>query len=1090
MASTMASFTTADRRKKIVTYGKKPRPSIIPTPPTNIAEEPPSPERPRKTVVRKNEGLESGRGALKFTKAPGDTRPTRNDHDIFEVPSDDEFTFRPIKHAKSLSKHRIANNDIPASVSSNDTTTRVRRHVLADAAKQPPKPKTAKPTVPNEKLVHQADQLTVRAPEVPQAHDSINVPPVRSGKTLQPKQDVKKDKVVKQSVTKNKIASRATTPAAPASKPTPTTALKKAANTSTKQTREDLDIYDVPPSDDEAVLPLRKPLRVGRNVEVKEPVKESGKTKHEPLKNDSDDSNASRKRKRRGSVSSVNTVNAGVDRRPDTSVLQRSRKMQRKEDGASPGRTQSKPSKATVPPTRVPLTIPVINKPKRTRQLTVPVFATRTMNKGQSSPAQLSGMLPGNSAVRPSPALDPPGSPKMEDETMYEIPDALTTPVRSSQTTIPGSITPRQKALFGSLLGGSSSKTPMPSLASLTLTDQKPKTLLGALSKAKSDLTHSAQTRKTRLIDTLKNEDVGSEEDEDVDVSDEESETSSDRSVREESTGLRSSEGWRTWPTEAQVSANVDAEEMDVETGPTVESQTSQSTSALGSRAKFTYAKTRSYLQEANPEDALLIMDDDFGFDSQTKDGLSGDEEDPASQVQAAHVLKRKGQQNHFNDDVRMYVDDLPIESGNAVRRSAILELCTRMEDEAFVNQLLDSALANPFFGNINSNGEIIFDIATAVTISLLLRANSTSVTLDQVYQAGVVPGLIKLTSNEVDIVSIAKNRKTNLSPIAVGSVKTLHQRLLASSLWSNSKPVKITPQVLALKALDSLIVGLRQSGSVEPLLDQEQVSSLIDIATKTCAHIGDDKAPVNDYTVLFLVISVLESVSSSRQKQSLWSIKNIERVSEFMPVVLDLEDTFSTILALKLCMHLTNNKPKACFPFSGRKFVQTLACTVTRNFKRLGSELTQEERITVLEILILSLGALINLAEFSDQARLNVDDGQEMVKTLVRIFLEGSERAAQAQSMEESQSNVPVGYLAVLLGNLSLNRSIKTRVCVQLPDQRLDLLITKIREFVQYHEHVDSKSTQYEGAEGRETWQNYTARLMLVVEKLERTEK
>ena len=48
------------------------------------------------------------------------------------------------------------------------------------------------------------------------------------------------------------------------------------------------------------------------------------------------------------------------------------------------------------------------------------------------------------------------------------------------------------------------------------------------------------------------------------------------------------------------------------------------------------------------------------------------------------------------------------------------------------------------------------------------------------------------------------------------------------------------------------------------------------------------------------------------------------------------------------------------------------------------------------LDSLILSLGAMINLAELSDAARLNVDDGEEAIDTLVQIFLVGSERASQ----------------------------------------------------------------------------------------------
>ena len=90
---------------------------------------------------------------------------------------------------------------------------------------------------------------------------------------------------------------------------------------------------------------------------------------------------------------------------------------------------------------------------------------------------------------------------------------------------------------------------------------------------------------------------------------------------------------------------------------------------------------------------------------------------------------------------------------------------------------------------------------------------------------------------------------------------------------------------------------------------------------------------------------------------------------------------------------------------------------------------------------------------------------------------------------MEESHSSVAVGYLTVLLGNLCLNSIVRSKIRTHLPGQRLDILINKIKEFVRFHEHVDRKAKQFEGEEGQETWQNYTTRLMLVVEKLEKAE-
>jgi hypothetical protein len=88
---------------------------------------------------------------------------------------------------------------------------------------------------------------------------------------------------------------------------------------------------------------------------------------------------------------------------------------------------------------------------------------------------------------------------------------------------------------------------------------------------------------------------------------------------------------------------------------------------------------------------------------------------------------------------------------------------------------------------------------------------------------------------------------------------------------------------------------------------------------------------------------------------------------------------------------------------------------------------------------------------------------------------------------MEETQASVAIGYLSVLLGNMCLNDSIKSMVRAQLPGRQLNTLVDKIKEFVQVHEHANRKAKHFEGEEGQDTWRNYTARIMLVVEELER---
>lgn len=983
--SMFANFTSADRRKKVVTYGKSSRLSTIATPSPAPSEDAPSPERPRKHISSSGGALKKLGSKDKSGRASGDADIHTGGPDVFDVPSEDEFQFRATKLVKKFpTKHRIPDEgrEVP-------TQNRKTDKAIQPLRRPEPTRLAASTTRKPQKLAQVPEPAQVRPPSI---EDPITLQIQRA------KQTRKDAEVVQQPRIASKRPSRATTPAqstAKTQKNVKTNALSISRNTSTKPSvkhPQDPDIFDVPSSDEEARLPTRKPSRPGRAGRAGVPAQPTKVTTDIRVKDaaESDDSNTSKKRKRQGSISSVSTVKPAAEQKREPSVPPRSRKYQKRDDSVSPGHdSMDQPAAGSI--LKAQSAGPAINKPRRTRLRTVPVLAHPTIAKGQSSPATLKSMLPGRQLSEPSPVLELPEVIAVEEETMYEIPSPLTTPVRVQRSTNSGSVTPRQKALFSSLLGETSSSTPMPSISALQLTDRKPRSLLGALSRSKSDLTYSAQSRKTRLIDTLKHIDTSSEE--------EDSASDSEEEPKELGIHIGVVKNASEEPQKFDHAADTSSDDMDVDVEVVADSQTSQATGGFGARSRLTYAKARSYLQETNPEDALLIsmdLDDDLGFDSQNKEGLSEDDEDPTSQVRARHELKRQGQQTWFNDEAEMLINDISAKSSKSIRRGAMLELCTKMADPTFANQLLDSSLAHHLFKHITSNGEVIFDFATTVMIVFILGTHPTYTVLDQVYRAGIVATLVRLASNDEDITRIAKDRKTNLSKIAQESVGMFRKLVQESSIWSAAKPEKVSPQLIALKALESLIFGLRSTGNTESLLDQETISQLVYIASKPCERWKSKLAYKEDAQVLDMIFSILEAASVANQKPLIWSTQVLQRLAEMIPIFLAPDVSASTMLAVKLCMNLTNNKPKACQPFSSRAFVQPLISSITLKFRLLHTGLKQGQQIEVLESLILSLGAMINLAELSDQARLNVDDGEQTITTLVEIFLEGSERAAK----------------------------------------------------------------------------------------------
>jgi len=71
------------------------------------------------------------------------------------------------------------------------------------------------------------------------------------------------------------------------------------------------------------------------------------------------------------------------------------------------------------------------------------------------------------------------------------------------------------------------------------------------------------------------------------------------------------------------------------------------------------------------------------------------------------------------------------------------------------------------------------------------------------------------------------------------------------------------------------------------------------------------------------------------------------------------------------------------------------------------------------------------------------------------------------------------------MLGNLCLDDRVRRKVTSLLPSKDFNLLVQKVKEFVQYNQRLDQ--AEFEGAEGQQTLQNFTLRLMLVVERLEK---
>ncbi|KAF1971749.1 hypothetical protein BU23DRAFT_535818 [Bimuria novae-zelandiae CBS 107.79] len=1088
MAMPMSSvFTGAERRKKVITYGRAARLSNAQI----FTDDAHSPERPHKQAVRlptgsQISGAASGSGDASHTSRVRQ-RLEPEPRDEFDVPSDDEPTPRAIPIKKSLPKQKPPPKpvdsfdawDVPSSGDERRAAKVGKGKAVQPARKTKPQ-QQAKPQGKSQPATtHDLCTTAALATRTRAKTPVSDLKPSLAAQTRPTKQLVPAVKATSkrkptpsesnQAVSYNKAKSAAVYTA------------KETVPTPPTESSVESAVFDVPSSDDDA--PTHTPVRSRKPPMARSKVSPNASTSRAPLSPEasaeSDTSNAFHKRKRRGSASSSVTVKRMeiTERKRDASVSQTSRKYQKAENSVSPGHTKDD---SLQPALMAEIHGPPASKPKRTRTRTVPVVSRSAIAKSQSSPVKLHSVLAMRSATKPSPVQETPEAPIAEDETMYDIREEATPLARGANSYNLGSVTPRQRDLFTNLLdGGLDMTTPMPSISKLRLTNRTPHSTVAALTRSSSNVPQSAHTRKGRLIDMLKRAVPSSEE-----------ETESDEESEQDIIKIPTVLSIPAPKTVRQDASQTTGEEMDIDQDTQSSSQASRPAPPRRDTSR-TYANTRSYLEESNLEDGLLNWNEDIEFDMVDRQGSVTGSEDDSQQVTGLPELRRKGQLYKFEAETLAMIEDISGKNSTNIsaRRSAMMEFATQMTDNKFIDQLLESAMTSSSLRAIAPTGDMIFDFAAAAAILFMLKTKPSYAVVEQIYRSDILSTLRNLLSSSLssfDIHRIAKERKTNMAANGRESVVDFRTLVLQTLAWSADDVPKLSPQLLAIKVLEELVIGLRTFGNTDSIVDESMIGKVLDAASGPSERLVSGKVTAQDSLILQAAISTLESLSLSKTDQATWPDVILRRLAAMMSGFFEATRTSPTRLAIRLCMNVSNGMPKACQIFAEETFVTRLTRFIVDCFKLLGNDDGEHSRAEVREDLILGLGAMMNLAEFSDQARMSVIQGEDdLIGELVKIFLEGSERAERADSMEESESLVPVGYLTIMLGNLCLNSRVRRRVTSLLPEKQFALLVQKVKEFVQYNQRVDQ--AEFEGAEGQQTLQNFTLRLMLVVERLEK---
>ena len=450
---------------------------------------------------------------------------------------------------------------------------------------------------------------------------------------------------------------------------------------------------------------------------------------------------------------------------------------------------------------------------------------------------------------------------------------------------------------------------------------------------------------------------------------------------------------------------------------PSSQSQ-SQGSQIIG--PKFTYSKQRSMLAE---DDFLKQLELDMP--SQPAQPTLGkprrgsipilqklqsfheedEDEDSTVGIRSVHELRQAGANNRFLDEVEDLLDRIgsPTPQPSSMRRSGLLDLASKIKDKNFTRQFRSNGVESRLFVHMGRETDLIAGfVMVSILMALLAEANIMPHVVNQLRTQGIARLMIRLLESQTSITLLAKDRKSNMSKIAVSLLSEHGEYLLKLPIWEELQPKTISPRTVALKCLELMVRQTREAGNAGDLISKELTTKLF-LILKSSSDESSWELPSGKEAVDFcLALSALESHSISArtlQDENIW-------ISDYLPIIADtLEialtkpmDEFGVlqILILRLTLNVTNNNPMASDVFARESLMAIMGRVIVSKFKKILRFLTEEDFSAAVDHLILVQGAMINFAEWSSAARVGLQNLQgaldDPLDNMIQLFIDNQE--------------------------------------------------------------------------------------------------
>lgn len=421
---------------------------------------------------------------------------------------------------------------------------------------------------------------------------------------------------------------------------------------------------------------------------------------------------------------------------------------------------------------------------------------------------------------------------------------------------------------------------------------------------------------------------------------------------------------------------------------------------------KFTYSDARRKLRSPSP--IPEAADDPFALlglapTTSTFDEINEELEDTQSSgMRTLHELRQAGASSRALDGMDDLLDRANSSGPNnaSLRRGALIELVSKLQDKAFLRHFRDFGGDTRLFTTVRPDKDIIITATMAMALFSLIAAGKGTLILRKLTSDALINLTINLLDQTDSFPTMARKRELNLSKYGQGAFISMGKSILASPVWDKKAPSILTPQLLALKVLDLSLADLSddtQAGIVSSPL----ISKLFNILITTIEENEEGSmigAP-DSALELTLTLSILKTAcitaAESAESAASWTRDHLPVVLHFLHKSLH-KNTEARRLVLQISLNLTNNNMDAAKLLGRDRILSPIASAVGDRLAVLSQTESYEESEDI-DDLILMLGVLINFCEYSSPVRSVVAQSVAM-SGLIRPLLTHCHKTSQVR--------------------------------------------------------------------------------------------